>query len=258
MERAPAAGPVRPVPGGDLAAGHLLHPPATRQGRPLLLRELWPGHAGAGDRHGNGRRRRRGGAVMTVYVDDYRVPAQVGRISARWSHMFVAPDGDLEELHALAARIGLRRSWFQDKPWPRAHYDVTDTRRAAAIAAGAVPVSWREAGRWRAAAIAAREAAGGTAPEAAEGPGAPSPGYPALTVPQPWAWALARGLRPVENLSWKIGYKGPLWLHAGTSWDPAGEASQLVNLAWIRWTGPTTSMSRFTGTRNVTLGPDNP
>lgn len=57
---------------------------------------------------------------MTVYVDGYRVPAQLGRIFACWSHMFVAPDGDLavDELHALAARIGLRRSWFQDKEWP--------------------------------------------------------------------------------------------------------------------------------------------
>jgi hypothetical protein len=64
---------------------------------------------------------------MTVYVDDYRVQATVGRISARWSHLFVAPDGDIEELHALAARIGLRRSWFQAKGWPRGATTTSST-----------------------------------------------------------------------------------------------------------------------------------
>jgi hypothetical protein len=73
--------------------------------------------------------------------------------------MFVGPDDDLAELHELAGRIGMRRSWFQDKPWPRAHYDVTDSKRAQAIAAGAVPVAALEAGRWRTRAIEARRAA---------------------------------------------------------------------------------------------------
>ncbi len=86
---------------------------------------------------------------MTVYVDDWRQPARVGRITARWSHLMVGPGDDLEELHAFAARIGLRRAWFQDKPWPRAHYDVTDSKRQQAIAAGAVPVAWKEAARQR-------------------------------------------------------------------------------------------------------------
>ena len=84
---------------------------------------------------------------MTVYVDDWRQQARVGRLTARWSHLTVGPDDDLEELHAFAARIGLRRSWFQDKAWPRAHYDVTDSKRQAAIRAGAVAITWRQAGR---------------------------------------------------------------------------------------------------------------
>jgi len=86
---------------------------------------------------------------MTVYVDDWRQPAHVGRITARWSHLTVGPYDDLAELHEFAAGIGLRREWFQDKPWPRAHYGVTDAKRRAAIAAGAVPVTWREAGQQR-------------------------------------------------------------------------------------------------------------
>jgi hypothetical protein len=89
---------------------------------------------------------------MTVYVDDWRQRARVGRITARWSHLTVGPGDDLEELRVFAARIGLRRSRFQDKPWPRPHYDVTDSKRQQAIAAGAVPVTWRDA---------ARQAAGG-------------------------------------------------------------------------------------------------
>ena len=93
---------------------------------------------------------------MTVYVDDYRVSARVGRITARWSHLTVGPFDDIEELHAFAARIGLRRAWFQDKPWPRAHYDVTDSKRRQAIAAGAVTVTWQEAAEQR---CKAREAA---------------------------------------------------------------------------------------------------
>jgi Protein of unknown function (DUF4031) len=91
---------------------------------------------------------------MTVYVDDWRQPARVGRITARWSHLTVGPYDDLAELHRFAASIGLRRSWFQDKPWPYAHYDVTDAKRRAAITAGAVSITWREGGEQRRAARA--------------------------------------------------------------------------------------------------------
>lgn len=96
---------------------------------------------------------------MTVYVDDFRVPARVGRLSARWSHLTVGPDDDIAELHEFAAKIGLRRSWFQDKPWPHAHYDVTDSKREQAIRAGAVSITWREAGKMTADAKARRRAA---------------------------------------------------------------------------------------------------
>jgi hypothetical protein len=96
---------------------------------------------------------------VTVYVDDWRQPARVGQIKARWSHLTVGPDDDLAELHAFAARIGLRRAWFQDKPWPRAHYDVTDSKRREAITAGAVPATWHETGQQRARAVDARRQA---------------------------------------------------------------------------------------------------
>lgn len=49
-----------------------------------------------------------------------------------------------EELHAFAAELGLRRSWYQAKPrlW---HYDLTARRRAIAVARGAVEMSSRAA-----------------------------------------------------------------------------------------------------------------
>ncbi len=84
---------------------------------------------------------------MAVYVDDVRIPARVGRISARWSHLFADSQ---EELHAFAAGIGLKRSWFQPgkplggKPSRHWHYDVTESKRQQAIRAGARPVNFRE------------------------------------------------------------------------------------------------------------------
>ena len=81
---------------------------------------------------------------MSVYVDNARIPARVGRIRGRWSHL-ISDNPDLTELHTFAAAIGLRRAWFQPGPTGRhPHYDLTETKRAAAIAAGAVPVSWHQ------------------------------------------------------------------------------------------------------------------
>jgi len=81
---------------------------------------------------------------MTVYVDDFRVPARVGRINARWSHLTADTKA---ELHRFAASLGLRRDWFQDDDLPGSlpggwHYDVTDSVRRRALALGAQPVPW--------------------------------------------------------------------------------------------------------------------
>ena len=111
---------------------------------------------------------------MTVYVDDSRIPARVGRHDTRWSHLFADTE---DELHAFAARLGLRRSWFQDpvkvgkpfkaRPGSRAaqnwHYDVTESKRRQAVSMGAVEVSWRDAvaiidARYQACIAAAAEA----------------------------------------------------------------------------------------------------
>lgn len=91
---------------------------------------------------------------MAVYVDDFGMPARVGGLNARWSHL-VADSRD--ELHAFADQLGLRREWFQDpvltgkplaRPGSRAaenwHYDVTESKRRQAIALGARAITWRE------------------------------------------------------------------------------------------------------------------
>ncbi len=51
-------------------------------------------------------------------------------------------DGPIEELHAFAERLGMRRTWFQPHP-KMDHYDLTPRRRAVALAHGAVFVEAR-------------------------------------------------------------------------------------------------------------------
>ena len=82
-----------------------------------------------------------------IYVDDAGIQATVAdgkrHYNARWSHLFC--DGDLDELHAFAASIGMQRRWFQDWPEHRyPHYDLVAWRRLSAIEAGAVAVPWRQ------------------------------------------------------------------------------------------------------------------
>jgi hypothetical protein len=38
-----------------------------------------------------------------------------------------------------------------------------------------------------------------------------------LTVRQPWAWAIAAGLKKVENRTWQTEFRGTLLIHAGSS-----------------------------------------
>ena len=84
-----------------------------------------------------------------IYVDALAAHGWVLRGRKTTScHMFT--DGlDLEPLHALAERIGLRRAWLHDAP-SAPHYDLTPSRRLAAVAAGAIEVGRAEAVQiWR-------------------------------------------------------------------------------------------------------------
>jgi hypothetical protein len=51
----------------------------------------------------------------------------------RWAHL--VSDASYDELHRFAARLGLRREWFQGD-----HYDVPSEVRERAIRLGAAPV----------------------------------------------------------------------------------------------------------------------
>jgi hypothetical protein len=45
----------------------------------------------------------------------------------------------------------------------------------------------------------------------------------ALTICQPYAFAILEGVKRVENRSWPIPYRGPLAIHAGKSRDYMGD-----------------------------------
>lgn len=78
---------------------------------------------------------------MTILVDDIQTYP-----SGRWCHMGSDDhtEAGLVELHAMAAQIGLKRSWFQNKKPRHPHYDLRPTKRELAIAHGAVAVDGYE------------------------------------------------------------------------------------------------------------------
>jgi len=45
---------------------------------------------------------------------------------------------------------------------------------------------------------------------------------PVLSVRQPFAWALIFAGKPVENRTWYLRYRGPLFIHAGRAWHACG------------------------------------
>jgi hypothetical protein len=68
---------------------------------------------------------------MPVYVDQ---PMTWAKLYKNYCHMYA---DTVDELHAMAAKLGLRRSWFQadiDHP----HYDIASSKRRLAIQYGAV------------------------------------------------------------------------------------------------------------------------
>src|SRR4051812_40493053 len=81
---------------------------------------------------------------MSVYVDPTMPCIPSGRWRWREScHMFA---DTLDELHAFAARVGLRREWFQvsfGRSLP--HYDLHPARRATALKLGAIELDRRAA-----------------------------------------------------------------------------------------------------------------
>lgn len=78
---------------------------------------------------------------MSVYVDPLQVwPNAWGIFRAGSCHL--AAD-TIEELHEFAAKLGMKREWFQDHP-KHPHYDLVKSRRERAVALGAKEVTSRE------------------------------------------------------------------------------------------------------------------
>lgn len=76
---------------------------------------------------------------MTVYVDTM----QVGYGRMKMCHMQA---DTLEELHAMADRIGVARKWFQCPPKAsHPHYDICMSKKRLAMSFGAEEISMRAA-----------------------------------------------------------------------------------------------------------------
>lgn len=65
----------------------------------------------------------------------------------------------------------------------------------------------------------------------------------ALTIQQPWAWAVANGIKLIENRNWKTNYRGPLLIHAGKSrsrivWHSPSDYPDLPGVPESLWSHP--------------------
>jgi hypothetical protein len=82
---------------------------------------------------------------MTVYVDDMRAPFKPAHRPGRTYLLCHMMADALDELHAMADRIGVARRWLQDPHSPSdVHYDISLGKRALAVRAGAVEVTQRQ------------------------------------------------------------------------------------------------------------------
>lgn len=72
---------------------------------------------------------------MPVYVDK-------SRNSYRRMFMSHMVADTLDELHAMADAIGIKRKWFQPESHP--HYDICQSKRALAIMKGALEIGRKD------------------------------------------------------------------------------------------------------------------
>ncbi|MCA8045533.1 DUF4031 domain-containing protein [Burkholderia arboris] len=80
---------------------------------------------------------------MTVYVDDmYR--HEIGKLGRmKMSHLIA---DTTEELLAMVREIGVNPKWIQHPGTRDEHFDIAISKRAAAISAGAIPITFRQCG----------------------------------------------------------------------------------------------------------------
>ena len=79
---------------------------------------------------------------MSVYLDPLteRVPTKIWP----WHHSAHLFADTVAELHAFAAKLGLKRVWFQDDGFFE-HYDLTANKRDKAVELGAISLTRAEA-----------------------------------------------------------------------------------------------------------------
>ena len=51
-----------------------------------------------------------------------------------------------------------------------------------------------------------------------------------LSVRQPWAWAIVSGCKDIENRSWRTGYRGRIYIHAGLKRAPRDQLARFERL----------------------------
>lgn len=80
---------------------------------------------------------------MTIMVDElqsYGTTKKSGTYTfGKRESCHLTTDGDIEDLHEFASRLGLKRSWFQDHA-TLPHYDLTPNKRYQALRLGATEV----------------------------------------------------------------------------------------------------------------------
>jgi Protein of unknown function (DUF4031) len=77
---------------------------------------------------------------MAVYVGTMKWPF------GRMIMFHMATDGDIEELHQMADKIGIQRKWFQNKGTDKhsPHYDICKSKKQLALQKGATELNDRE------------------------------------------------------------------------------------------------------------------
>jgi hypothetical protein len=65
----------------------------------------------------------------------------------------------------------------------------------------------------------------------------------AITVRNPYAWAIATGHKDVENRTRPTSYRGDIAIHSGAAWHKAGSMDRRVIDAW--WGGPDNGITRI-------------
>jgi hypothetical protein len=76
---------------------------------------------------------------MPVYVDNMKAAYR----RMKMCHMIADTP---EELREMAAKIGVADKWLQDEGTYREHFDICLSKRALAVKAGAIEITWMQLG----------------------------------------------------------------------------------------------------------------